>query len=676
MDYNAIAQKYGAINSIPPASTASKPKMDYSALAQKFGGSTTVPASTTTAPAPTDSGGVVGGFLKGLVSAPATLIARPFQLGAEALGASDQQVNDFTQKYGGGIVAPTPQNASDVVKDFGRGVQTVALGTGAPLATGAAFGFGSALENQGSNALTTGEGLTNTLTSTLVGLGLGKALDLVGKPLLNAAGKVVGTITPKILQDVASKGAGAVTNFMAQHELLGGVAKPLSEKITAGAESFDKGVGKLFTGTGNAVKGAVQSQYPGATSENVAKHYQNIEVNRLMEPTKTPGAAFRNASEVAKDAERRGIDLKKLAADNKIYTSDLIAEGKFSTADTANALRDEAMSGGKDILRPALAAADPGVQKIPLSDVRNEIMSRLNKVPDAKLSPQQKLKFAKNIAAEYGDGSITAAAHPDGYSLTNLYDSKLQTSSNLYKGPKNGGVQTISDNLTSQQKQIESQVFGDLLKKNAPKELNIDAYMKAQEGRFILADYLQSLDTKKAPQTLFQRGVKRAAQLGGATTGASVAGPFGMFSGYQFGGIVADTFANASNPVKVAFLKSIGKTEPEIYSIMKEFTSDANIAKELRKTLPAGTRAGADLTRAMDENGAIRMNHPVYEPNKFNNDMTHNLQREINTQRLPAPSTIYKGPTQDNIPYTPNRLFKTTPVVETKKAPRIFKGKK
>lgn len=673
MDYNAIAKKYGATNSVSPVSTGSK--VDYSALAQKFGGTTSVPP-TSVVQTPQDSGGGVGGFLKGIVSAPATLIARPIQLGAELLGASDQSVNDFTQKYGGGIVAPTPQNTSDVVKDVGRGVQTVALGAGAPLASGAAFGFGSALENKGSDALTTGSGAQNTLTSTLLGLGLGKALDLVGKPLLDAAGKVIGTITPKTLQDVASKGAGAVTDFMAQHELLGGVAKPLSEKITAGGESFDKGVGKLFTGTGNAVKGAVQSQYPGATAANAAKHYENIEVNRLLEPTKAVGSTFRNATEVARDAERRGIDLKKLAADNKIYASDHISEGKFTTAETVNALRDETMSGGKEILRPALRAASPGVQNVPISEIRDEIMSRLSKVPDAKLSPAQKLKFAKNIATEYGDASVTAASHPGGYNLENLYDSKLQTSSGLYKGPKNGGVQSISDNLTSQQKQIESQVFGDLLKKNAPKELGIDKYFKAQEGRFVLADYLESLNTKKAPQTLFQRGLKRAAQLGGATTGATVAGPFGMFSGYQFGGIVADTFANASNPVKVAFLKSIGKTEPEIYSIMKEFTSDANISKELRKALPAGNAVDAGLSKVQNAEGAIEMGHAIHEPNKFNNDMTHNLQRENNTQRLPSPSTIYKGPTQDNIPYTPNRLFKTTPVVETKKAPRIFKGKK
>ncbi len=610
MDYNAIAKKYGAISSTPPASTGSK--VDYSALAQKFGGSTQT-STPVQAPAPTQDSS--GGFLKSLISAPATLLARPVQLGAELLGATPEQVNKVNL---GGIIAPVPQNGTDVVKDVGRGVQTVALGTGAPLAGGAAFGFGNALEQQGSDALTTGSGLLNTAAQTGTGLVAGKILDLVGKPLLNAAGKVVGIITPKIVQDVTAKGAGAVADFMAQHELAGGVAKPLSEAITKGAEAFDTGAGKIFKGAGSTIKGAVQSQYPGMTSENVAKHYQDVETSRLMEPIKTPGATFRNATEVANDAQKRGIDLKKLAADNKIYASDHVTDGKFTTQDTVNALRDEAMSGGKDILRPALTAAEPGVQRVPISEIRDGIMERLQKIPDAKLSPEQKLKFAKNVAREYGDGSVTAASHPNGYSLTNLYDSKLQTVSNLYKGPKYGGVQSIADNLTAQQKQIESQVFGDLLKKNAPTELGLDKYFKAQEGRFMLADYLQSLDAKKAPQTMFQRGIKRAAQLSGATTGASVAGPFGMFSGYQFGGMVADTFANASNPVKVAYLQSIGKTEPEIYQIMKDFVSKSEFDKIIRP-------------------------------------------------KLSKPTTIFQGPTQGGQTYTPNTAgFRTTPVVETK----------
>lgn len=588
--------------STPVSTTTGPVKMTRAEYTAKYGVAPTTQPQT----APAEEGGGVGGFLKGLVSAPATLVARPFQAVAELAGASPEAVDKFSSRYSGGLVAPVPQNASDVVKDVGRGVQTVALGTGAPLAGGAAFGFGSALENQGSDAITTGRGITSTLTSTLLGMGAGKALELVGKPLLNATGKVIGTITPKTLQDVAAKGTTAIENFMAHHEVLPGGLKEQVAKIPEAAQSFDAGVGKIFKGGKSTVANAVQSQYPGLTKDNITNHYEKIEVDRLMQPIKESGATFKNATEVATDATRRGVDLRKLAADNKIYASDHVVDGKFATQDTVNALRDETMSGGKEILRPALAAADPSVPAVPLNEVRDLMLAKLSKIPDAKLSPEQKLKFARNIAKEYGPGSVTAASHPNGYNLTNLYDSKLQTSSGLYKGPKSGGMQTISDTLTAQQKQLESQVFGDLLKKNAPKELGLDQYFKAQEGRFMLADYLESLNTKKAPQSLFQRAIKKTSQLAGATTGANIGGPFGMFSGYQFGGIMADTFSSASNPVKIAFLKSIGKSEPEIYAIMKQFTSDANIAKGMRQALPgAGGTAVKESTLFATPKGKI-----------------------------------------------------------------------
>ncbi len=674
MDYNSIAKKYGATESTAP-------KVDYASLAQKFGGTTVAPSAPTTTQ-PTESGGV-GGFLKSLVSAPATLVARPFQAVAELAGASPEAVDKFSSKYSGGLVAPVPQNASDVVKDVGRGVQTVAYGVGAPLAAGAAFGAGSSLESQGSDALTTVGGITNTLTSTLLGMGAGKALELVGKPLLNAAGKVIGTITPKTLQDVAAKGSDAVANFMAHHEILPGGLKESVAKIPEAAQKFDTGVGKLFKGGGDTAAKAIQSQYPGLTKDNVAKHYENIEVKGLMEPVKMSGPTFKKAIEVANDATKRGINLEKLAADNKIYKSDHIVDGKFSTAETANALRDEAMSGGKEILRPALAAADPSVPAIPVAQIRNEMLSRLGKIPDAKLSPEQKLKFARNIAKEYGDGSVTSASHPNGYNLTNLYDAKLQTSSGLYKG---NTLQSISDSLTAQQKQLESQVFADLLKKNAPKELGLDKYFKAQEGRFVLANYLDELNAKKAPQTLFQRAIKKTSQLAGATTGANVGGPFGMFSGYQFGGIMADTFANASNPVKITFLKSIGKSEPEIYAIMKDFASEAELAKSLRPLIE--NKTGGQKVRESGVNVVpggqkpIPMMYPTSEANPvFNNFVQNTRPNAIKYIQAPSPRTI-----TPNTMGTPNSAMggvnQTTPGglrsrsggIERVPEKRIFKG--
>lgn len=230
MDYNALAKQYGAVSSQP--ASAKGGKIDYSALAKQYGAVDSKPSPKLITPSQTPSqpqSGGIGGFLKGLVSAPATLLARPFQASAELLGASDQDVNNFSNKISGGLIAPTPQNFGDVGKDVGRAAETVALGAGGPIAGGALFGAGNSLE-QGNNLFS-----TQTALQTALGAAGGKALDLVGKPLLDAAGKVIGKITPQTIQDVVSKGTSAIQDFAKNHSILPeSVSKPLNsvnEKI-------------------------------------------------------------------------------------------------------------------------------------------------------------------------------------------------------------------------------------------------------------------------------------------------------------------------------------------------------------------------------------------------------------------------------------------------------------
>ena len=79
-------------------------------------------------------------LIKGIVSPVATMVARPIQLGAEALGVSDVNVNKFTL---GGLIAPTPQNKKDVIKDVGRGIETALTGgIGGTVSKSTALGTG------------------------------------------------------------------------------------------------------------------------------------------------------------------------------------------------------------------------------------------------------------------------------------------------------------------------------------------------------------------------------------------------------------------------------------------------------------------------------------------------------------------------------------------------------
>lgn len=134
------------------------------------------------------------------------------------------------------LIKPAPENWGDVKKDVGRGVQTVAFGLG-PVSGGAAFGTGMSLES-GNDLLS-----WDTLAYTVGGAALGKAADIIGKPLLNATGKVIGVITPETLKNVAAGGVKAVQLFMEQNKLLPDV---LSKPLNKGAAALEVGANAPF----------------------------------------------------------------------------------------------------------------------------------------------------------------------------------------------------------------------------------------------------------------------------------------------------------------------------------------------------------------------------------------------------------------------------------------------
>lgn len=248
----------------PVSSTTNKPNGGYLSKLQ--------PVSEEIASQKKEDGGSGGGFVKSLASAPATILARPVQAIAELAGAKSEDVDRISSKLSGGLVKPVPQNNADVKKDVGRGIQTVALGLG-PVSGGAAFGFGNSLE-QGNDIFS-----TQTAFQTALGAGAGKALDLVGKPLLDAAGKVIGKITPQVLQDIAKGGTKAIEDFAARHAIL---PDTLSKGINAGATKLENLANKPFSAASSLI---------GRSPENLAqKSYQkNLQdVSDTIYPRLTP----------------------------------------------------------------------------------------------------------------------------------------------------------------------------------------------------------------------------------------------------------------------------------------------------------------------------------------------------------------------------------------------------
>lgn len=319
MDYNAIAQQYGAVNSKPAQQTGAN--VDYNSLANKFGAVKSQPPaiihSANQTPQTPDSSNPIVSVAKSLLSPVATLLARPIQAGAELLGASDKDVNDVSNSLSGRLVAPTPQNFGDVKKDIGRGVETVALGLG-PIAGGAAFGAGNSLE-QGNELLS-----AQTAFQTVLGAAGGKVLDLVGKPLLNAAGKAIGSITPQIIKDIASKGANAIEEFAANHNILpSGISDAVnntvdsvkSAKIASPAtrtiknlinpsNSVDEATGQIIQGGTEDIPASKRTLSDPAINDGTNKTYADLQkkINSQIKPL-----AEQVDAELSKDTTGKSI---------------------------------------------------------------------------------------------------------------------------------------------------------------------------------------------------------------------------------------------------------------------------------------------------------------------------------------------------------------------------------
>lgn len=229
-------------------------------------------------------GNAIGSAAKSVVSPVATMIARPFQAGAELLGADSGAVDKFSKDISGGLIAPVPQNAGDVVKDVGRGAQTVALGL-APVAGGALFGAGNSVE-QG-NSLLSGQ--------TVLQAGLGAVGGKVADVATPYIAKGLSAVTPKIAKDAMgaigdslsplTKGIG---DFADKTKIL---PDSLSKAINKGAETVNKTPGVI----GNALKNqygfgegstpadatAMVSKALGNTGQKSAGVFANTDKSRL-----------------------------------------------------------------------------------------------------------------------------------------------------------------------------------------------------------------------------------------------------------------------------------------------------------------------------------------------------------------------------------------------------------
>lgn len=267
----------------------------------------------TPAPAPTSFGSKVGNFVKGLVSAPLTMLARPVQAVAELAGTAfgdkniDDQVNNISNKISGGFIAKTPQNFGDVKKDVGRGIETVALGAGGPVTAGAGLGFGNSLE-QGNDVFS-----VPTAIQTVLGAAGGKVLDLLGKPLLDAAGKVIGKIDAPYLTKLATQGSKAIEDFASNHNII-------PEGISKSVNNISDKAGQYADVAGNKIK----SVFGPSEETKIANLQERISPKPTVKEARLAQSQGRLEKGAQPTAFRSGTPDKVLPTDEIIRSSNTI----------------------------------------------------------------------------------------------------------------------------------------------------------------------------------------------------------------------------------------------------------------------------------------------------------------------------------------------------------------
>ncbi len=253
------------------------------------------------------TGEVLGGIAKGIASPVLTIAARPFQLGAEALGVSDKRVNEISAKVPFGLVAPTPQNFGDVKKDFGRAIETAAFaipgGTLAKAAiAGAVFGGGASLE-QGNNIFS---------KETAIGTGAGAATGALLHGAFKGASKLFSKEAPAVAETVIPKAETVVEKTP---------VTPVVPEVLTNTQKFEKysKVNNYEPITPDSQLPTIQTQLKNPPIENKIPGYKYEPVKPTPPPmpsyTNIPEGPIKSTNTAVKLPTIKGTTVTKAAAD-------------------------------------------------------------------------------------------------------------------------------------------------------------------------------------------------------------------------------------------------------------------------------------------------------------------------------------------------------------------------
>lgn len=345
-------------------------------------------------------------------------------------------------------------------------------------------------------------------------------------------------------------------------------ARNLSNAVTIGTAAIgEKLTNEIASNTKESVSGTLDS-----VSRKVS------ELNPLKERPITPEEMQNNLTELSNDWAKpttlnepkynnaravleKNPKVTETLAQNGIDPFSNIEDGKYSTEDTAQKLRDDNGKLSRDLLRPSLEVADKTVPATPVVDFKPTITDTYGVTADDAEAIQSKLK-TKLGALE--------RKYPNGMTLTNMLDERITYDANGgYKAFKSN-----ADNIDS----IANRAIADSLRdtlgvKGEAAGIPVNDFQAELSKNYRAADYLDALHGKKAPVSVGQS----IARYGAKVVGAKAAGLLGggdlvsEFVGYHIGGALEKFVENMTNPMRNSFLKNLKITNPEAFTKIEEY---------------------------------------------------------------------------------------------------------
>lgn len=461
----------------------------------------------------------------------------------------------------------------------------------------------------------------------------------------NAAGGAVGAaaaavepFVPKSVKDVAGAGVKAIANTPVAQALgkawadfseahpeaagdLGAIGNLVSTLLPVGpgAKLAERGFSTAVDATENAVSrvGAktVELGTQGATK---AKELAEPSVVKSVAADWTRQIKNNNAArEVVEKAQAKGHDVSTFLAENGVDPYALNESTGMATADKAAEFRAQGGKASREWLNPLLEQVQQGTPRIKIGDIQKRAVS-LAKEAQGR-TPEQKATLIRNINSAFSDSSEGSLLDKYGSDIS-LRDMNNEKSS-YWANTKFNGTAGEVDELSKQANFVKGEALKQLIEEKVEQAtggaIDVKSINEATQRYYEAADFLDAVGAKPIKLSRVRQAVSQAVRVAGGTAGFKIGGIFGGAGGYFGASALGRTIAELPLPSRTIVLRNLKASNIEAYQTVQKYLGEEATAR--------ATRMG-----------------------------------------LPAPKTIYAGPTQEGKPYTPNQRYGTTPVVETK----------